>query len=372
MRQGPPGFWRKLRRLAEGGVAEARLRTMLVLPLLALQAPASAGPSSRAPEQVFLGVTLLKTGAGPDIPWAVEPPRGCRGCRLVLDRFASGQNAREVYFHLWAPADRTRVGPIRVRIDPARVRGVLVGRTDYQLPSRGRAASAPRADGPTSLPFRREGDAIIFKAPSHPHGFDLPPDDLGDVTQRYTYIETPGVYIRIAHADPLRRAGRYAEGPWPAVQARAALNLEFAAREAIAALGLAAAARRYGATTIMLMNFDTNYPTLGPGQAHEDWPPHWHMHLYWNTRPKVRKVDHSTSRHQACSAATSPTTCSPVRRRSASRRGRSRGGRTRPSVQTTTSSTRNRSPRTAGSGLAAIPPPAYSARRPEATPRASS
>lgn len=31
---------------------------------------------------------------------------------------------------------------------------------------------------------------------------------------------------------------------------------------------------------------------LGPDEAHEEWPPHWHMHLYWKDVPKVRKVAH--------------------------------------------------------------------------------
>ncbi len=68
----------------------------------------------------------------------------------------------------------------------------------------------------------------------------------------------------------------YAEGPWPATERQAALNLEFGLREAIRTLGLDKKVYGQGLGTIHLMGFDTNYP-LG----HEDSPPHIHIILRW-------------------------------------------------------------------------------------------
>jgi hypothetical protein len=242
-----------------------------------------------AAEHAFLGVRLLKNADVGEIAWKVEVPADCR---VVLNAQSSGQNPKEIFFHVLAPDSEPVIGPIHVKVDPHAVRGVLVGNTDVNLGKRGFVREQPRTDGVARVPFERRADGISFALPLQPVGASLPPDDLGDVSQSYTYIETPGVYIRIAHADEQRRRGPYATGRWPEVEAKAALNLEFAAREAISALRLDTELSKHGVTTIMLMNFDTHYPTLGPDSAHEDWPPHWHMHLYWRDAPRVRKVGH--------------------------------------------------------------------------------
>lgn len=245
---------------------------------------------SEAP--AFLGVRILKTEVGKELPWTVTLPSDCNACRLVINEYTSGQNSKEVFFHFLAPRALERIGPVHVRIDPAAVRGVLVGNTDYDLPAKRYVRVEARADGMARVEFHRDGDGITFDVPQRPNGVSLPRDDLADVTQNYTFIETPGVYIRIGHADPGRRRGAYATGPWPKIEAAAALNLEFATREAIVALGLDRTVPAKGAATIMLMNFDTNYPTLTPDNAHDDWPPHWHMHLLWKDAPRIRKVGH--------------------------------------------------------------------------------
>ena len=240
----------------------------------------------------FLGVRVLKAPGAGELKWTAELPPECLDCQLILTEYAAGQNAKEFYFHAWVPAGKRLNGPIRVRVDPSKVRGVLVSYTDTEMGKRGYASDRSRMNGLANVKFSKSSGAITFDVPTTLQGVSMPPDDLGDVTQYYTYIETPGVYIRIGHADLQRRAGPYATGPWPAKQAAAAINLEFATREAISALELEKALPRLGVSTIMLMNFDTNYPTLGPDEAHEDWPPHWHMHLFWNDVPKVRKVGH--------------------------------------------------------------------------------
>lgn len=240
----------------------------------------------------FVGIRVLKIPGAGQVSWVARPSPNCTGCRLVTNDYVSGQNSRELFFHIWIPRTATRGATLSLKIDPRVVRGVLVSYTDVDLPKRGFARPESRANGMARVAFRRITDGITFDVPARPRGVDLPPDDLADVTQDYTYLETPGIYIRVSHADEQRRRGAYATGPWPAVEAKAALNLEFAAREAIDALGIVPKLKSYGVSTIMLMNFDTNYPTLGPDEAHEDWPPHWHMHLLWDDGPKVRKVGH--------------------------------------------------------------------------------
>jgi hypothetical protein len=91
-----------------------------------------------------------------------------------------------------------------------------------------------------------------------------------------TSLEWPGIVLRVEHAFPDRRAGKYATGDFPVVQRAAALNLEFGLREAIRYLKLDRDVVDRGLGKIHLMGFDTNNP-LG----HEDYPPHIHMILRW-------------------------------------------------------------------------------------------
>lgn len=263
--------------------------------MIALLGVTTTGVASTTPlagDMAYLGVRILKTDGAGEVAWRVQPPAGCAACRLDLTPQAAGQNAREIYYHLWVPLHRETLAPLQVEVDPSRVRRVLVSVTDLTLAGRGYANREPRAIGLADVPFVRRRQTVSFALPAHPGGVNMPPDDLTDVTQFYTYIETPGVYIRVGHADERRRGGPYAAADWPRREAAAALNLEFAAREAIEQLGIVDSFPRLGVDKVMLMNFDTNYPTLGPGEAHADWPPHWHMHLFWRDVPKVRRVGH--------------------------------------------------------------------------------
>lgn len=243
-------------------------------------------------DQAFLGVRVLKTADAGEIGWTADLASSCGQCRLLLSEHTSGQNGKEFFFHLWVPRAAASIGPIHLKLDSSKIRGILVSYTDTGLAERGWVRTEERANGVGAVPYRRVSDGVVFEIPAVLKGVSLPPDDLADVSQDYTFIETPGVYIRISHADKQRRRGAYASGIWPALEAKAALNLEFAAREAIRILHLDTALKDSGVANIMLMNFDTNYPTLGPNEAHDDWPPHWHMHLFWNEEPKVRKVGH--------------------------------------------------------------------------------
>src|SRR6185295_15631794 len=163
----------------------------------------------------------------------------------------TAQNPKEFYFHFVAPTEQNVHG-IRLHVPPSKVRRVICGRTD--------------------VPFTRTDDAIVF---------DVPPKNPEDlVAELHTQIRSPGVSLRIEHADVQRRNGPYAKGAWPAIQRAAALNLEFAVRDAIHQLGLDRRVVEDGLGVIQLMGFDTNYPTVAPDRAHDDFPPHWHMHLW--------------------------------------------------------------------------------------------
>jgi len=104
----------------------------------------------------------------------------------------------------------------------------------------------------------------------HEMMFDLP------VLPRTTSLEWPGIVLRIEHAFPDRRAGKYATGDFPIVQRASALSIEFGLRGAVRSLKLDREVVDRGLGKIHLMGSDTNNP-LG----HEDYPPHIHMILRW-------------------------------------------------------------------------------------------
>jgi hypothetical protein len=237
--------------------------------------------------RMFLGVRVLKTANAGPLAWSVEFPN-CSACALQSNDFTTGQKDKEFFFHFLAPEALKVVEGVRVKVDPTKVRAVIVGFTDYTLNKT--IATIP---GPAAVTFTKTTDGIVFDVPREPVGGGrLPPYDAGDPTQSYSYIHTQGIDVRIEHADPQRRGGAYATGQWPAVQRQAALNLEFAAREAMIRLGLDRSLTEGGIGLVTLMGFDTCFPTLGPNSAHGDNPPHWHMHMYWNEEPRVRKVGH--------------------------------------------------------------------------------
>jgi hypothetical protein len=82
-----------------------------------------------------------------------------------------------------------------------------------------------------------------------------------------------GVYWRIEHNDRDRAAGYWAGVPWPAGEARAAINYLVATEAILQDSGLAAEARRRG-HFYALMGFETN------NLLHLDNPPHWHLSYY--------------------------------------------------------------------------------------------
>jgi hypothetical protein len=251
------------------------------------QSSQQADPQTSKASLAFFGVRILKVPRAGDLPWSVDFPSTCQICILKADELTSGESSEDVFFHFLAPADLRAIEGVHVKVDPAKVRGVIVGRTDAKWAKPPNVARAPGF-----VAFRRDSDGITFDVPRDSPGVRVPPYDAGDVTQEYTYIETPGVQLRIEHADETRRRGPYATGSWPAAQKQATTNLEFAAREAMEMLGLDQVIEVSGVGLVTIMGFDTNYPTQSPTAAHDDDPPHWHMHMYWREAPKVRDIGH--------------------------------------------------------------------------------
>lgn len=252
----------------------ARVRSFLASALLTAAVAPLVAPSAQAqerPDAQFLGAKLLKTDGAGELDWSVSLPASCPDCRLVPGEITTAQNARELYFHFTAPSGQVRIGEVVVRVDPRRIRKVIVARR--------------------AVPFRKIAGGIAFTMEAYP-----PPDEwrgtIGQVADYNSFLLTPGVRLRVEHADIVRRRGPYASGRWPAIERQAALNLEFAAREAVVALGIDYALETRGLGVVQLMGFDTNYPTLAADRAHGDHPPHWHMHVYWTHGPRARVIPH--------------------------------------------------------------------------------
>ena len=171
------------------------------------------------------------------------------GCEVVHDEAFEKQNARQVVLAIRIP--RATILPLAVKVNSSTIRRVLLEGTD--------------------LAFTSEPDGLSFTLPAQA-------EDRLNSGEFQTHIFWPGIDLRFEHADPERRSGRYAGGRWPAVERKAAANLEFAQREAVRMLGLDSYVASQNIGTIDLMGFDTNYP-----HGHEDWPPHMHMILWWPT-----------------------------------------------------------------------------------------
>jgi len=212
---------------------------------------ATAGPAAQTVDRGGLvGVRLLKAVDAGTLDWSVDLPAACAGCKLLRTPETSAQNAREIYFHIAVPSGSVALDGMHVRIAPDKLRGLVIGKTH--------------------VAFSRTADGIRFDVP-HP----LPLKPVGDLT---TVLTQPGLTMVIHHNDPLRKRGAYADRRFPARQDKAALNLEFAAREAVERLGLMPKVLAAKAT-FLIQNFDTSYPTTSATTAHIDAPPHWHIQI---------------------------------------------------------------------------------------------
>ncbi|MEJ8631882.1 hypothetical protein P0F65_23025 [Sphingomonas sp. I4] len=159
---------------------------------------------------------FVKQGS-PDRPVARFQPESCPACAPVTTPLFNADNPRETVVALRVPRRRS----LELAFDGPRqtVRRVILSGGD--------------------VPFR-----------SGPHGVvvQLPPVATDAITaaEVATHIVELGMVLRFEHADPARRAGAYATGPFPDRQRRAANVLEFAQREVVRRLGLGEEAEREG------------------------------------------------------------------------------------------------------------------------------
>jgi hypothetical protein len=115
-------------------------------------------------------------------------------CHLKTEQFTSRQNPKEFFFYISTPLSLDAVRAVHGKVDPKKVRGVVIGRSD-------------RVYGKTQDRFYRKltsfkttGDGIVFDVPLASEDPPLTRINAVDVTQGYTYIETPGVSMRIERA----------------------------------------------------------------------------------------------------------------------------------------------------------------------------
>jgi hypothetical protein len=198
----------------------------------------------------IVGVKLIRGAAQPSQPaFQIHLPADCPDCSIINDPAFMGENPREIYFHLRVPADLPVIRHIRVTTSGTTISSVIVEKT--------------------RIPFTISDGEVVFDLP-------VVPRPRSSTVEVQTSLESHGIVLRIEHAFPDRRAGKYATGVFPVVQRAAALNLEFGLREAIRYLKLDREVVDHALGKIHLMGFDTNNP-LG----HEDYPPHIHMILRW-------------------------------------------------------------------------------------------
>lgn len=91
----------------------------------------------------------------------------------------------------------------------------------------------------------------------------------------HTLLRQPGLTVRIEQNSEGRRAGRYRQEEYPAVQIQAASHYIFAVRRVLQKLGVPEYLAREELGYVLLLSFETC------NEIHGDWPPHWHMILRW-------------------------------------------------------------------------------------------
>jgi hypothetical protein len=207
-----------------------------------------ASPAFAADRQVLIVLKFLPAAVRPDAAAVPEfRPDSCPACSLVHDAAYERRNAHETLLALRVPAGRALDLVFSAKTNG--IRRVVLDKAD--------------------LVRRWEGERLHVAVPPLQ-------DDATGAGEFQTLLTEPGLTTRIEHADPVRRAGDYAAGRFPALERDAATNLEFAMREAAHRLALGATIEAGHLGPIQFMGFDSNDPA-----GHRDFPPHVHMHMRW-------------------------------------------------------------------------------------------
>ena len=207
---------------------------------------AAPTPVAAAPGMVRITLKFVRAAGGPPTQPLRLIPESCGVCVQGADPNFARENALETIVELDIPKSRY----LEAAFDGAAAafRRVILQTAD--------------------LPFSVEGGRLRVQ---------LPPleEDAVESGEVATHVTGDGYVLRFEHADPIRRAGAYAD-VFPTLQRSAANALEFALREAVLELGLGEQVKQEELGVIEIMGFDTNDP-----HGHLDAPPHIHMHLRW-------------------------------------------------------------------------------------------
>ena len=199
---------------------------------------------------MVLSVKVVKTEAGRcSAPPTLELLDEADAWAALSGDAFRGENDWEVYWNLQCRSAEPSLARVEARCPGIKASRVLVGRTDVE--------------------FAENGEAVVFRLVDDRH--------RGQLIQ--TVLDDPegGLPIDLHHNWEMRRAGRYAEGPWPATRIAAHSNYLFAAREALKLMG--GFGRRPQDNPfdgrIVLEGFETAFT-----RGHADYPPHFHVMLY--------------------------------------------------------------------------------------------
>lgn len=91
----------------------------------------------------------------------------------------------------------------------------------------------------------------------------------------HSILRDPGLTLRIEQNHIGRRAGKYRDGDYPALQIQAVNHYMFAMREIAYALDLPQYLNRNQLGYLLILGFETN------NEIHTDYPPHWHLIYRW-------------------------------------------------------------------------------------------
>lgn len=220
--------------------------TWVVLAILLAVAP---GAQTLAAEPIIISVKLVKKEPGPSTALPrLEFLAEQSAWRVMEQPYHSGENDWEIFFEIKTDVADVPLEDLAFVAPGVRAARVIVGKTD--------------------VPFTQAGDRIRFR--------------LVDDRARGQHMETKyeslrgGYPIFFRHNWEMRRAGKYAEDPYPEVELRAIKNYLLAAQEVLRAMeGMGPEPPKRFEGEIVLMDTE-----VAATRGHLDYPPHVHIMFY--------------------------------------------------------------------------------------------
>jgi len=221
-----------------------------------------------AADPVMLSVKMVKSRAGRcSAPPRMEFPDGA--WRVVDKPYHSGDNDWETYFEIETAAARPPESEVVMAAPGVKASRVIVGKTD--------------------VAFKQQGERIRFR---------LVDDRSRGQEMRVVYQSPRGGYpIHFLHNWKMRRAGKFAEIPYPEAQIAAVPNYLLAAQEVLRLMGMGPEDSKKFGGEIVLMGSE-----VAATRGHLDFPAHVHiMHYQFDARKQwiSRLVPHLYMDEQA-------------------------------------------------------------------------